>query len=90
MVFKNKYALAIKNLKKALDEYTAISSIAGIIRCKLYLAFVELINFKINKDSTSLNTAQSYLNNIHTHYSETMKPNDKKIYILLKIYLAFQ
>lgn len=90
MVFKNKYAPAIRNLKKALDEYTAISSIAGIVRCKLYLAFVELINFKINKDSTSLNTAQSYLNNIHTHYSKTMKPNDKKIYILLKIYLAFQ
>ncbi|MCM1179273.1 MAG: SIR2 family protein [Clostridium sp.] len=89
MVFKNKYAPAIRNLKKALDDYTAISSIAGIIRCKLYLAFVELSNFRINKDSNSLNAAQSYLSDIHAHYSKIMKSRDKYIYILLKIYLAF-
>ncbi len=90
MVFKNEYALAIRNLKKALDDYAAISSIAGVIRCKLYLAFIEMSNFKINKDSNSLNIAKSYLDDVNTHYSKIMKSSDKHIYILLKIYLAFQ
>lgn len=90
MVFKNKYAPAVSNLKKALDDYASISSIAGIIRCKLYLAFVELSNFKLNKDSNSINTAQLYLNDIYANYSKTMNLHDKYIYILLKIYLIFQ
>lgn len=90
MVFKNEYVPAKRNLNKALDNYAAISSSSGIIRCKLYLAFVELCNFKINKDSDSLNAAQSYLNDIHAKYSTIMKSNDKYIYILLKIYLTLQ
>lgn len=87
MLFDNKYDLALTNLNQALYHYDAISSISGVIRCKLYLTFVELINFKINKFTPSLNQAKLLLDNIHNQYQQTINPKDKYLYILLKIYL---
>lgn len=87
MLFENKYDLALTNLNQALYHYNAISSIAGVIRCKLYLTFVELINFKINNATSSLNQANLLLDEIHNQHYITINPKDKYLYILLKIYL---
>lgn len=87
MLFENKYDLAITNLNQALYHYNAISSIAGVIRCKLYLTFVELVNFKINNFTPSLNQAKLFLDDIRNQYQHTINSKDKYLYILLKIYL---
>lgn len=88
MLFKNNYDLARNYLNQAIYHYDAISSIDGVISCKLYLVIVEIINFKINNFTPSLKQAKLLLENIRNHY-QIMTPKEKYLYIILKCYSFF-
>lgn len=86
MLFENEYDLACNYLNRALYHYDAISSITGVIRCKLYLTIVEMFNFKMNNVTFSLKQAKLLLEDIQSHYQQVINPKDKYLYNILKFY----
>lgn len=90
MLYQNDYNESNNLLHHSIKHYRNISSIDGEIRCLLYMAFVELLNYKYNKNKESLTFAQKYLNKAKKCSKSKLNPNDLQLYFLITILLIFE
>lgn len=89
MIYENKYDYAVTSLKDAMSYYKDTSSVTGVIRCTIYLAYVEWLNYKRNKDIHSLEKAKDLLIQVKSQNKIYMQLTDKRLYAMLKIYIHF-
>lgn len=89
MIYENNYEKAVLFLKKSAFLYKDISSMDGVVRCNLYLAFIEWINYKRNHNTQSLDNAKEYLNNTKVFLRFSIKSVDAFLYIILKLYIKY-
>lgn len=85
MIYENDYNEAMNLLQHSIKHYRNISSVDGEIRCLLYMAFIELLNYKYNKKS--LTYAKEYLNKAKKCSKSKFNPNDLQLYVIINILL---
>ena len=85
MIYKNDFSQAENLLLKALYNYREISNIDGMTSTKLYLAYINLLNYYFNKEENSYILCVNYLNEIE----QLLQSNHDKEQILIYHFINF-